>query len=79
MNRTVIEKLIVVIAWIGLVGGILFSILFSKGIFESGTDMSFPTGMAYLLGGIFASVCFWAILLELISISDRLRNLENPK
>ncbi len=73
MKRTFLEKLIVVIAWAGLVGGILFSILYSKGILESGADMSFPTGIACLLGGVFASVCFWAVLLELISISDRLK------
>ena len=72
MKRTIIEKLIIVIAWVGVVGGILFSILYSKGILESGADMSFPTGIACLLGGVFASVCFWAVLLELISISDRL-------
>ena len=75
MKRTVIEKLIVIIAWVGLVGGIFFSILYSKGILESGADMSFPTGIACLLGGVFASVCFWAVLLELISISDRLKKL----
>jgi hypothetical protein len=79
MERTFIEKLILVIAWVGLIGGILFSILYSKDVFESGAEMCFPTGVAYLVSGIGLSIGCWAILLELVAISDRLRKLEDGK
>ena len=79
MERTFIEKLILVIAWVGLIGGILFSILYSRGVFESGAEMCFPRGVAYLVGGIVLSIGCWAILLELVAISDKLRKLEDGK
>ena len=46
MERTLIEKLILVIAWTGLIGGVFLSV-----------------------GG-------WAVLLEIIALSDRIRKLE---
>lgn len=79
MKRTIIEKLILVIAWTGLIGGILFSILYSKGVLESGAEMCVPSGIGYLVAGIFVSVGFWAILLEIIAISDRVRKLEENR
>lgn len=46
MERTIIEKLILVIAWTGLIAGVFLSV-----------------------GG-------WAVLLEIIALSDRIRKLE---
>ena len=76
MKRTIIEKLIIVIAWTGLIGGILFSILYSKSVLESGTEMCVPSGIASLVAGVFVSVGCWAILMEIIALSDRIRKLE---
>ena len=76
MNRSFIEKLLVIIAWVGLIGGILFSILYCRGILESGVEMCVPTGLAYLAGGIFISVGGWAVLMEIIALSDRISKLE---
>ena len=79
MKRTLLEKLILVIAWTGLIGGILFSFLYSKGILLSDTEMCVPTAIACLVAGIFASVGGWAILLEIIALSDRIRKLEDRR
>ena len=76
MKRTIIEKLIIVIAWTGLVGGVLFSCLYSKSVLESGADMCVPNGLASLVAGVFLSVGCWAILMEIIALSDRIRKLE---
>ena len=76
MKRTFIEKLIIVIAWTGLIGGVLFSILYSKGVLESGTEMCVPTGIASLVAGVFVSVGCWAVLLEIIALADRIKKLE---
>ena len=77
MKRTKIEQLISVIAWLGLVGGILFSVLVSKSTLESNTEMSFPRAMLELLGGVFLSVGCWAILMELLALADRIKKLED--
>lgn len=76
MKRTFIEKLIIVIAWIGLIGGILFSILYCKGVLVSRTEMCVPSGIASLVAGVLVSVGCWAILLEIIALSDRIKKLE---
>jgi len=76
MNRTKIEQLLVVIAWVGLIGGILFTLLVSKGIMESNVEMAFPQAVATLVGGVGASVVGWAVLMQIISLSDRIRNIE---
>ena len=76
MKRTIIEKLIIVIAWTGLIGGIVFSILYSKSVLESGAEMCVPSGIASLVAGVFVSVGCWAILMEIIALSDRIRKLE---
>ena len=52
MKRTKIEQLLVVIAWAGLIGGILFTFLVSKGILESNIDMAFPQAVLTFVGGI---------------------------
>ena len=77
MKRTFIEKLLSIIAWVGLIGGILFSILYCNSVMGSGAEMCVPTGLAYLAGGIFISVGGWAVLMEIIALSDRIRKLEN--
>lgn len=77
MKRTKIEQLLLLIAWAGLIGGILFTTLVSKGIWESHMDMAFPQAVATFVGGVGASVVGWAVLLQIISISDRIRRIEN--
>ena len=76
MERTKIEKLLLVIAWVGLIGGILFSLLVSKGIWESNVEMAFPQAVATFVGGVGVSVVVWAVLLQIVKISDRLRKIE---
>ena len=77
MERNRIEKLLIVIAWIGLIGGIMFGTLVSKGILESNQEMCFPQAVVVFVGSIFASVTGWAVLKQLASISERLRKIEN--
>ncbi|MBO4557138.1 MAG: hypothetical protein J5693_00850 [Bacteroidales bacterium] len=79
MKRTFIDKLLLVIAWVGLIGGILFSLAYSHSVFESGREMCFPQAAIYLIAGVGASITGWAVLKELVSISDRLRKLEESK
>ena len=76
-KRTFIEKLIVVIAWMVLIGGILFGTLVSKGIWESKQDMSFPNAVFTFVGSIGGSVTVWAILIQIVRMSDRLRKIED--
>jgi tellurite resistance protein TehA-like permease len=68
---------LIVIAWAGLIGGILFTVLVSKGIMESKMEMAFPQAVLTFVGGIGASVIGWAVLMQIISLSDRIRNIEN--
>lgn len=77
MKRNQIEKLLIVIAWIGLIGGITFGTLVSKGILESNQEMCFPQAVVVFVGSIFASVAGWAILKQMVSISERLRKIES--
>lgn len=77
MERTFIEKLLVVIAWAGLIGGILFTFLVSKGIMESNMEMAFPQAIVTFVGGIGASIVGWVVLMQIVNISDRLRMIEN--
>ena len=77
MKRTKIELLILIIAWTGLIGGILFGTLVSKGIFESAQEMAFPQAVATFVGSVFVSVAGWAVLMQVVNISDRLRKIEN--
>lgn len=77
MKRTVIEKLMLAIAWIGLVGGILFTFLVSKGIIESNQEMCVPQAAVTFIGGVAASVVGWALLIQIVRISDKLRKIEN--
>lgn len=76
MKRTMIEQLLLLVAWAGLIGGILFTILVSKGIWESHVDMAFPQAVATFVGGVGASVVGWAVLMHIVSISDRIRRIE---
>ena len=77
MKHNWIEKLLIVIAWIGLIGGIAFGTLVSKGIFESNQEMCFPQALVVFVGSIFASIAGWALLLLLVSISNKVRKIES--
>ena len=77
MKRTKIEQLLLIIAWVGLIGGILFTLLVSKGIWESSQDMAFPQAVLTFVGGIGASVVGWAVLMQIIRLSDRISRIEN--
>lgn len=77
MKRSFFDKLLLVIAWGGLVVGILVSVAYSHPIWASGREMCFPQAGFYLAAGVGASVLGWAVLKEIVSISDRLRRLEN--
>ncbi|MBP5713376.1 MAG: hypothetical protein J6X07_01585 [Prevotella sp.] len=76
MKRTKIEQLLLVVAWAGLIGGILFTTLVSKGIWESNVDMAFPQAVATFVGGVGASIVGWAVLMQIVSISDKIRRIE---
>ena len=76
MKRTKLEQLLIIIAWAGLIGGILFTLLVSKGIMESNVEMAFPQAVLTFVGGVGASVVGWAVLMQIIKISDRLRKIE---
>ena len=77
MKCTGIEKFLTVIAWIGLIGGILFTTLVSKGILESNQDMCVPQAFVTFTGGVFVSIAGWALLIQIVRLSDRLRKIEN--
>ena len=77
MKRSFFDKLLLVIAWGGLVVGILVSVAYGYSIWDSGREMCFPQAAFYLAAGVGASVLGWAVLKEIVSISDRLRRLEN--
>ena len=77
MKRTSIEKLLLAFAWLGLIFGIIFTILVSKGIFESNQEMCVPQAFMTFVGGVAASIVGWALILQVVRISDRLRNIEN--
>ena len=77
MEHNRIEKLLTVIAWIGLSGGITFGTLVSKGILESNQEMCFPKALVVFVGSIFASVAGWAILMLLVNISNKVRKIES--
>ena len=77
MKHNLIEKLLIIIAWIGLIGGIAFGTLVSKGIFESNLEMSFPKALVVFVGSIFASVAGWAVLMLLVSISNKVRKIDS--
>ena len=76
-QRTRLEKFILLIAYMGLIGGTLFAFLYSKGVLESGQDMCVPRAIAYFILIEGASVVGWAVLKLLVKISDRLRHVEN--
>ncbi len=64
-------------AWVGLLGGIAFGTLVSKGILESNQEMCFPQALLVFTGSIFASVAGWATLKMLVSISYKIRKIES--
>ena len=77
MKHNWTEKLLIVIAWVGMIGGIMFGTLVSKGILESNQEMCFPQALVVFVGSIFASVAGWAILMLLVNISYKVRKIES--
>lgn len=77
MERTKLEKFILLLAYAALIGGTLVSFLVSKCILESNVEMCAPQAIATFIGGVAASVVIWAVLAQIVKISDRLRNIEN--
>ena len=77
MKHNWTEKLLIVIAWVGMIGGITFGTLVSKGILESNQEMCFPQALVVFVGSIFASVAGWAILMLLVNISYKVRKIES--
>ena len=76
-QRSRLEKFIILIAYTGLLGGTLFAILYSKCVLESGQDMRVPRAIADFIFIEGASVVGWAVLKQIVKISDRLRHIEN--
>ena len=75
-ERTFIERLIIVIAWMVLIGGIALGTLVSKCIWESQQEMAFPEAVATFVGSIGGSVAAWAVLVQIVRMSDKLRKIE---
>ena len=65
------------VAWIGLIGGLLFTVFVSNSIIESKQEMCVPQAALTFFGGVAASVVGWALLIHLVHISDKLRRIEN--
>ena len=40
-------------------------------------DMAFPQAVLTFVGGVGASVVGWAVLMQIIKISDRIKNIES--
>lgn len=74
--KTFIEKLLVVLAYLGLIGGIGTGLLMANGIWESQTEMCFPQAVFTAVSAIITSVAFWAILITIVNISYRTRKIE---
>ncbi|MCR5277218.1 MAG: hypothetical protein K6D54_06085 [Bacteroidales bacterium] len=74
-QRTKIEKLLVFIAWAGLVCGLLVGTW--AGVMElvHQTEMCVPRAFLYFAGSYSVSITCWALILELVAIADRLRDL----
>lgn len=75
-QKTFIEKLLVAVAYLGLLGGIGCGLLNAYGIWESQTEMCFPQAAIVAAGAIFAATAFWAALMALANISCRTRRIE---
>ena len=76
-ERTFNEKFLVAVAWTGLVGGIAAGIvLFYNEMFVIQGEMCFPRAFVYLFGFCGAAAVGFALIQELVSIADRLRELK---
>ena len=71
-----IEKLLIFIAYVCLIGGIVIGFLVSKGIIESNTEMCVPQAVAVFVGALFGSVGLWALLTVIVHISETLRKIK---
>lgn len=50
--------------------------LVSKGILESGSEMCFPRAFITFVVSLFISIECWALITEIIAISDRVREIK---
>ncbi|MBR4186923.1 MAG: hypothetical protein IKQ85_00445 [Bacteroidaceae bacterium] len=75
MKYNWLEKLLLVVAWVVLLGGIVFGTLVSKGILESNQEMCFPQALVVFVGSIIVSVAGWAILRMLVNISNKVTQI----
>ena len=76
-KRSPIERLLLSFAWIGLIGGLLFTVFLTNSIIESKQEMCVPQAALTFVGGVAASVLGWALLIHLVHISDKLRKIDN--
>ncbi len=72
-----LEKFVTIIAWVGLIGGVLFGSLVSKGILESKQEMCVPQAFVCFAGAVFVSVAGFAVLMLLVDISKRMHDVED--
>ena len=70
------DKLLSIISYLVLWGGILLGFLVSKGILESGSEMCFPRAFITFVVSLFISIVCWALITEIIAISDRVREIK---
>ena len=70
------DKLLSIISYMLLLGGILLGFLVSKGILESGSEMCFPRAFITFVVSLFISIVCWALITEIIAISDRVREIK---
>ena len=72
-GRTKIEKLLVVIAWVGLIAGIGIGTWYAVMQLVHNTEMCVPRAFVWIVGSYSVSITCWALILELVAIADRLR------
>ena len=75
MKYNWLEKLLLVVAWVVLLGGIVFGTLVSKDILESNQEMCFHQALVVFVGSIITSVAGWAILRMLVKISNKINQI----
>ncbi len=78
MKYTLAERIALIVSYASLLG-IAFSILYAKGTIESNTEMCVPHALFAFVAGTGVSLTVWSALRLLVSISARLRQLEEKK
>ena len=77
IERTKIEKLLVFIAWAGLVGGLLVGTWWTVTTIINNEEMAFPKAVFSFFSSYAVSITCWALILELVAIADRQREILN--